>query len=58
VTTNIAASDEQCVEKWNLASPLIRCVRMEGNFSRPFITTDTANDLDIRYGPMSVTAGW
>ena len=27
---------EQCVEKWNLATPAIRCVRVKNNFKRPF----------------------
>lgn len=58
VSTSLADNTQQCIEFWNLASPDIQCVRMQGNFSRPFVTTDTANDIDIRYGPMMVSAGW
>lgn len=54
---------EQCVEKWNLLEPAIRCVRIENTFARRFKTEDdgnTSNNQDIKfeYRSYAVTAGW
>merc|ERR1712032_126880 len=52
-------SDEQCVEKWDIVDPHIRCVRMKSSGKRTFLTTDTnPEDIDLGYRPFSVSAGW
>lgn len=55
-------TDEQCVEKWTLKSPGIRCVRMKSSWSRKFLTPDTTagpgQDVDLGYRPFQVLTGW
>lgn len=58
-TTTTGPTDDQCVEKWTLAAPAIRCVRLASSASRPFTTTDTGQrDFDLGYRPFMISAGW
>lgn len=53
------AGTDQCVEKWTLASPGIRCVRMASSFKRVMLTNDpNAEDINLDYRPYMVSTGW
>lgn len=53
------AGTEQCVEKWNLEVPAIRCVRLASSFKRVMMTPDpNSQDINIDYRPYMVSAGW
>ena len=49
-----------CTEKWNIHDHHIRCVRIESEGKRPFLTTDweAGKDIDFAYQSFMVTAGW
>ena len=56
-----AIGAEHCVEKWNLADPEIRCVRMLSQIKRTFLTTDSSpanTDIDLDYRPYTMYVGW
>lgn len=62
LTAVTANPDDQCTEKWNLADPGIRCVRIQSQWSRKFLSPDTSTtppqDFDLGYRPFQVSAGW
>ena len=61
-TTNdwtTTTTGDQCVEKWDIVDPAIRCVRMKSTMKRLFRTTDAnSQDFYFAYRPFMVSAGW